>query len=70
VELSPPSRTGCLDRNLCTTKNDALKKQGGSDCEPKTSNLFVDQIVQTAVDKIDLLFHVDNSAAMAEQQDI
>jgi hypothetical protein len=62
--------TGCLDRNLCTTKDAALKKQGGSDCEPKTSNLFVDQIVQTAVDKIDLLFMVDNSVSMADKQEI
>ncbi len=62
--------TGCLDRNLCTTQDAALKKAGGSDCEPKTSNLFVDQIVQTAVDKIDLLFMVDNSASMADKQDI
>jgi len=51
--------TGCLDRNLCTTA-----------CEPKTNNEFVDQIVQTAVDKIDLLFMVDNSSSMADKQDI
>ena len=51
--------TGCLDRNLCTTA-----------CEPKTSNVFVDQIVQTAVDKIDLLFMVDNSVSMADKQEI
>ncbi len=62
--------TGCLDRDLCTTKDTALKMAGGSDCEPKTSNLFVDQIVQTSVDKIDLLFMVDNSASMADKQDI
>jgi len=37
---------------------------------PKTSNLFVDQIVQTAVDKIDLLFMVDNSVSMADKQEI
>jgi hypothetical protein len=48
-----------LDRNVCTTA-----------CEPKTSNVFVDQIVQTAVDKIDLLFMVDNSSSMADKQDI
>ncbi|MFO7181466.1 MAG: hypothetical protein DIU78_022370, partial [Pseudomonadota bacterium] len=29
--------------------------------DPQTSNLFVDQIRQTAVDKIDLLFMIDNS---------
>src|SRR5665213_3321643 len=62
--------TGCLDRNLCTTQDPVAKAAGRSDCEPKTSNVFVDQIVQTAVDKIDLLFMVDNSASMADKQDI
>ena len=38
--------------------------------EPQTSNQFVDQIVQTAVSKIDLLFMVDNSASMADKQEI
>jgi len=49
--------TGCLDRPVV--------KQS-----PKTSNLFVDQIVQTAVDKIDLLFMVDNSVSMSDKQAI
>jgi hypothetical protein len=52
--------TGCLDRKLCH----------GADCSPKTSNLFVSQIVQTGVDKIDLLFMVDNSVSMADKQEI
>jgi len=49
--------TGCLDRPVV--------KQS-----PKTSNVFVDQIVQTAVDKIDLLFMIDNSVSMQDKQEI
>jgi len=49
--------TGCLDRPV---KAD----------DPITSNVFVSQIVQTSVDKIDLLFMVDNSVSMADKQEI
>ncbi|HET7538966.1 MAG TPA: hypothetical protein VFK05_03815 [Polyangiaceae bacterium] len=49
--------TGCLDRPVV--------KQS-----PTTSNVFVDQIVQTAVDKIDLLFMIDNSVSMQDKQEI
>ena len=49
--------TGCLDRPVVPA-------------EPKTSNVFVDQIVQTAVDKIDLLFMVDDSVSMSDKQAI
>jgi len=49
--------TGCLSRPLTESK-------------PTTSNLFVDQIKQSGVDKIDLLFMVDNSASMADKQEI
>jgi hypothetical protein len=49
--------TGCLDRPVVKAS-------------PKTSNVFVDQIVQTAVDKIDLLFMIDNSVSMADKQEI
>jgi hypothetical protein len=49
--------TGCLDRKVVPAK-------------PTTSNVFVDQIVQTAVDKIDLLFMIDNSVSMADKQEI
>jgi hypothetical protein len=49
--------TGCLDR--------PVKAQ-----EPKTSNIYVDEIRQTAVDKIDLLFMIDNSISMADKQAI
>ncbi len=38
--------------------------------EPETSNRFVDQIRYTTVDKIDLLFVVDNSVSMADKQQI
>ena len=37
---------------------------------PQTSNVFVDQIRQTAIDKIDLLFVIDNSISMADKQAI
>jgi hypothetical protein len=47
----------CLDRPLVES-------------QPTTSNLFVDQIVQTSVDKIDLLFMIDNSGSMADKQAI
>jgi hypothetical protein len=49
--------TGCLDRPV-------VRQQ------PSTSNVFVDQIVQTAVDKIDLLFMIDNSVSMQDKQEI
>ncbi|HYQ43593.1 MAG TPA: hypothetical protein VER11_16540 [Polyangiaceae bacterium] len=49
--------TGCLDRPVVPQ-------------EPKTSNVFVDQIIQTAVDKIDLLFMIDNSVSMQDKQEI
>ncbi len=49
--------TGCLDRDVVKAS-------------PKTSNVFVSQIIQTSVDKIDLLFMVDNSASMADKQEI
>lgn len=37
---------------------------------PRTSNVYVDEIRQTAVDKIDLLFMIDNSISMADKQAI
>src|SRR5690606_15480387 len=38
--------------------------------DPQTSNVFVDQIRQTSIDKIDLLFVIDNSISMADKQAI
>src|SRR5688572_6462641 len=36
--------------------------------EPVTTNIFVDKITQTSVDKIDLLFMIDNSISMSDKQ--
>src|SRR6185295_9884832 len=49
--------SACLNRPLCD-----------KDCQPKTTNIFVDQIQQKSVDKIDLLFMIDNSISMADKQ--
>ena len=49
--------SACLDRPLCDT-----------DCTPRTTNVFVDTINQTAVNKIDLLFMIDNSSSMSDKQ--
>ncbi len=49
--------TGCLSRPLTETS-------------PQTSNVYVDQIKQNGVNKIDLLFMVDNSTSMADKQEI
>jgi hypothetical protein len=38
--------------------------------EPVTTNIFVDRITQTSVDKIDLLFMIDNSRSMSDKQEI
>ena len=48
---------GCLDRPV-------------GPAVPRTSNVYVDEIRQTAVDKIDLLFMIDNSISMADKQAI
>ena len=48
---------GCLDRPVVPQK-------------PQTSNVYVAEIRQTAVDKIDLLFMIDNSISMADKQAI
>ncbi len=49
--------TGCLSRPLTETS-------------PETTNVYIDQIKQTGVNKIDLLFMVDNSTSMADKQEI
>jgi hypothetical protein len=49
--------TGCLSRPL-------------TEVSPETHNYFVDQVKQTAIDKIDLLFMIDNSASMTDKQEI
>lgn len=48
---------GCLDRPIAQQ-------------QPNTSNVFVDKIVNTKIDKIDLLFVIDNSVSMADKQEI
>ena len=48
---------GCLDRPVAAD-------------EPKITNIFVDPLKQQAVDKIDLLFMIDNSRSMADKQRI
>ncbi len=57
VGVMAGATAGCLDRPV-------------SPLVPNTSNVFVDQIKQSAVDKIDLLFMIDNSASMADKQEI
>lgn len=47
--------SGCLDRPV-------------SPASPNTTNVFVDQIRQSGVDKIDMLFMIDNSISMADKQ--
>ncbi|HMJ10368.1 MAG TPA: hypothetical protein VK524_03125, partial [Polyangiaceae bacterium] len=47
--------TACLDRPV-------------GEQTPRVSNIFVDQIAQTAIDKIDLLFMIDNSVSMQDKQ--
>jgi hypothetical protein len=48
---------GCLDRPV-------------TPATPTTNNVFIGQIRQTGVDKIDLLFMIDNSISMADKQEI
>jgi hypothetical protein len=48
---------GCLQRPVAET-------------HPATSNVFVEQFRQNAVNKIDLLFMIDNSASMGDKQGI
>src|SRR5258706_14377612 len=48
---------GCLDRPVAPAV-------------PRTSNVYADEIRQTAVDKIDMLFMIENSISMADKQAI
>ena len=48
---------GCLDRPVAPAT-------------PTTTNVYINQIRQTGVDKIDLLFMIDNSISMADKQQI
>ena len=49
------SQAGCLDRPLAPAS-------------PRTSNTLTDKVRVDSVDKIDLLFVIDNSASMADKQ--
>jgi hypothetical protein len=57
LALAAAALTGCLSRPI---------GRG----QPRTTNVIVDTLVQSAVDKIDLLFVVDNSISMADKQEI
>ena len=46
---------GCLDRPV-------------TPASPNTTNIFVDLVTQSSVDKIDLLFMIDNSLSMKDKQ--
>ena len=48
---------GCLDRPV-------------TPATPQTTNVYISQIRQTGVDKIDLLFMIDNSISMSDKQQI
>jgi len=57
VSAVAASSVGCLDRPV-------------SPASPNTTNVFVQDIRQTTIDKIDLLFMIDNSISMADKQAI
>ncbi|HVW25167.1 MAG TPA: hypothetical protein VHC69_07325 [Polyangiaceae bacterium] len=49
----------CINRPLCD-----------EDCRPRTTNQFVTEVTGKAVDKIDLLFMIDNSTSMDDKQKV
>ncbi|HEY8943860.1 MAG TPA: hypothetical protein VIM73_06355 [Polyangiaceae bacterium] len=57
IAASAALAMGCLDRPVVAQ-------------EPNTSNIFVAELQQNGVDKIDLLFMIDNSISMADKQEI
>ena len=56
------------------TKNGGSGGSGGSGgngvAQPVTGNVFATQISQTILDKVDILFMIDNSPSMADKQEI
>ncbi|MFZ5891737.1 MAG: hypothetical protein ACOY0T_11840 [Myxococcota bacterium] len=50
--------TACLDRPLCAEP----------DCRPELTNQFVMRVPTGGINKVDLLFMIDNSASMADKQ--
>ncbi|MEN9580789.1 MAG: hypothetical protein RJA70_3798, partial [Pseudomonadota bacterium] len=59
--VSAGSTSACLQRPVCG------EGPNGNSCEPKTTNVLVTPFKQNAVDKIDMLFVIDNSASMADK---
>lgn len=49
----------CMNRPLCD-----------EDCRPRTTNQFVTKVAGSGVDKIDLLFMIDNSSSMDDKQKV
>src|SRR5687767_9573944 len=60
--------SGCLESPLCPSADEAA--DGDEPCRPRTTNLFVETVRQNAVDKLDLLFMIDNSMSMADKQSV
>lgn len=50
---------GCLSRPICA-----------EDCRPRTTNVVMESISERRVDKIDLLFMIDNSRSMSDKQEL
>src|SRR6188768_815564 len=48
----------------------SLGSSGAAGLQPMSSNVFVDQIITSRVDKVDILFMIDNSPSMADKQEI
>src|SRR5262245_26700952 len=57
VLLAVLGAVACLERPLCDV-----------DCQPRTTNVFVASVKSRNVDKIDLLFMIDNSSSMSDKQ--
>jgi hypothetical protein len=55
--LAVPIFGGCLTRPVTSG-------------DPSTKAVFFDELSQTAIDKVDLLFAIDNSASMGDKQDL
>jgi len=55
--LALPILGGCLTRPVMSG-------------EPSTKAIVTDELTQTAIDKVDLLFAIDNSASMGDKQDL
>lgn len=64
-----PSRfaTFALTAGALLATSACLQRPVGTD-QPKTTNVIVDNLQQDAVDKIDLLFMIDNSLSMGDKQ--